>query len=133
VGCPDLLDTDPRFRTQESRTRHAEEVGHFLSQHLVTRPNAEWLDILHGLDIPACPVNDVQDLFDDPHMQAVGFFQEVDHPTEGRLMTTRFPVTFSASPASTRRLAPNLGEHNAELLGGAAPLDADASRLEKLA
>jgi crotonobetainyl-CoA:carnitine CoA-transferase CaiB-like acyl-CoA transferase len=121
VGCPDLLDVDPRFKSQESRTRHAEDVGRFLSQHLSQRPNAEWLEILHGLDIPACPVNAVQDLFEDPHMKAVDFFQTVEHPTEGRLTTTRFPVTFSASPASIRRLAPNLGEHNTEVLGDAAP------------
>jgi crotonobetainyl-CoA:carnitine CoA-transferase CaiB-like acyl-CoA transferase len=119
VGCPTLLDEDSRFASQESRTQHAEAAGAFLASHLPARTNAEWLETLHGIDIPACPVNSIEALFDDPHLQAVGFFEEVDHPTEGRLKTTRFPVRFSATPASVQRLAPNLGEHNAEILGAA--------------
>jgi crotonobetainyl-CoA:carnitine CoA-transferase CaiB-like acyl-CoA transferase len=116
VGDPDLIARDARFASQEARTRHAEDAGRYLAGHLVTRTNAQWLDALHAIDIPACPVNSIEDLFDDPHLRAVGFFEEVDHPTEGRLVNPRFPVTFSASPASVQRLAPNLGEHNAELL-----------------
>jgi crotonobetainyl-CoA:carnitine CoA-transferase CaiB-like acyl-CoA transferase len=120
VGEPDLLATDPRFASQETRTRHAEDVGRFLSEHLPTRTNMEWLAILDAADIPACPVNHIQDLFEDPHLKAVKFFQDWDHPTEGRVKTSRFPVNFSDSPASIRRLAPNIGEHNAEILGEAA-------------
>jgi crotonobetainyl-CoA:carnitine CoA-transferase CaiB-like acyl-CoA transferase len=117
VGCPDLLDTDERFRSQETRTRHAEDVGRFLAGHLVTRDNKDWLDVLHGIDIPASPVNAIEDLTEDPHLKAVNFFEETDHPTEGKVRVCRFPVQFSGSPASVRRLAPNLGEHNAEVLG----------------
>ena len=61
-------------------------------------------------------VNTLAGLKDDPHLKAVGFWQEVDHPTEGRLRMTRFPVTFSKTPADVRRLQPRLGEHTAEIL-----------------
>jgi len=117
IGCPDLLDTEPPFKSQESRTRHAETVGHFLSQQLPRRTNAEWLEALHAIDIPACPVNAIEALFQDPHLTAVDFFQTMEHPTEGPVTVCRFPIQFSESPASVRRLAPNLGEHNAEVLG----------------
>jgi crotonobetainyl-CoA:carnitine CoA-transferase CaiB-like acyl-CoA transferase len=117
VGCPDLLDTDERFRSQETRTRYAEDVGRFLAGHLITRDNREWLEVLHGIDIPASPVNAIEDLIEDPHLKEVNFFEEMDHPTEGKVRVCRFPVQFSGSPASVRRLAPNIGEHNAELLG----------------
>jgi crotonobetainyl-CoA:carnitine CoA-transferase CaiB-like acyl-CoA transferase len=120
IGQPDLMETDDRFRSMESRTRHAQEIGAFLSAELPKRSNAEWLEVLHGIDIPACPVNSIEALFADPHLKAVNFFQEADHPTEGRVTVSRCPISFSASPASIRRLAPNLGEHNAELLGEAA-------------
>jgi crotonobetainyl-CoA:carnitine CoA-transferase CaiB-like acyl-CoA transferase len=119
VGCPSLLDEDSRFASQQSRTVNAEEVGRFLAGHLIGRTNQEWLHILHGIDIPACPVNSVDDLLRDPHLNAVGFFEDVEHPTEGTLKTARFPVRFGASPASIRRLAPNLGEHNDDILGAA--------------
>jgi crotonobetainyl-CoA:carnitine CoA-transferase CaiB-like acyl-CoA transferase len=122
VGRPELLDNDARFSTQESRTQNAEEMGRFLAEHLPARGNKEWLETLHKIDIPACPVNAIGDLLDDPHLQAVNFFETMDHPTEGKVLVSRFPVQFGASPASIRRLAPNLGAHNAELLGAPAPL-----------
>jgi crotonobetainyl-CoA:carnitine CoA-transferase CaiB-like acyl-CoA transferase len=117
VGCPDLMENDERFRSQESRTRHAEEVGNFLADKLRARGNSEWLEALRQIDIPACPVNSIEELFDDPHLKAVGLFEEIDHPTEGKVMVSRHPVRYSRSPASIRRLAPNLGEHTAEVLG----------------
>lgn len=117
VGIPDLLEKDPRFQSQESRTVHAENIGRFLESHLVKRTNAEWLSILHKADIPASPVNSLDALLDNSHLNAVDFFEEIDHPTEGRLTVCRFPVRFGRTPASVRRLAPNLGEHTGEILG----------------
>jgi crotonobetainyl-CoA:carnitine CoA-transferase CaiB-like acyl-CoA transferase len=118
VGCPDLLATDARFASQESRTQYAEAVGSFLAGHLAARTNAAWLEALHGIDIPACKVNAIEDLMTDPHLQAVGLFQQAEHPTEGTLTTCRFPVRFGRTPADVRCLAPNLGEHGQEVLGG---------------
>jgi crotonobetainyl-CoA:carnitine CoA-transferase CaiB-like acyl-CoA transferase len=116
IGQPDLMTKDARFATQESRTQHAQDVGRFLSEQLPARSNAEWLELLHRIDIPACPVNAIEDLLTNPHLQAVGFFEEMDHPTEGKVNVARYPVRFGASPANIRALAPNLGEHNAEFL-----------------
>ena len=118
VGDPELLDRDARFRTMENRTQNAQEIGAYLARHLAARTNTEWLHALVEADIPACPVNAVEDLFDDPHLKAVGLFEQAEHPTEGTLTVSRFPVRFSKTPASIRRLAPNLGEHNAEIFGG---------------
>ena len=116
VGCPDLMTTDPRFITQDMRTRHAVEMGQFLAGHLRERTNADWLELLHGVDIPCCPVNSMEDLLDDPHLKAVGLFEEVEHPTEGAMTVCRFPVSFSETPVNLRRLAPNLGEHNRDII-----------------
>lgn len=115
VGHPDLIDTDPRFRNQESRTQYAEDMGSFLSGHLLARTNADWIELLTQADIPVSPVNSIESLFDDPHLKAVGLFQQMEHPTEGAVNVARFPVRFSKSPASIRRLAPNLGEHTEEV------------------
>ena len=128
VGDPDLLNKDVRFQNQETRTRHAEYMGSFLAGHLAGKTNREWLKLLTEADIPASPVNDVEDLFDDPHLNAVKFFSEVEHPTEGMLKVHRFPVSFSKSPASIRRLAPTLGQHTAEVLAELETLVASDSR-----
>lgn len=116
VGVPDLLDTDPRFLNQETRTQYAEDMGRFIADHMPARTNAEWCELLTRADIPVSPVNAIEDLFDDPHLKAVGLFQQMEHPTEGLLNVTRFPIRFSQTPATIRRLAPNLGEHTEEVL-----------------
>jgi crotonobetainyl-CoA:carnitine CoA-transferase CaiB-like acyl-CoA transferase len=118
VGQPDIIDHDPRFASQEARTLNAEAAGSYLADHLLERATSEWLQLLHGADIPVSAVNAIEDLFDDQHLKAVGFFEDIGHPTEGVLKSPRFPVQFSASPASVRRLAPNLGEHNGEVFAG---------------
>jgi crotonobetainyl-CoA:carnitine CoA-transferase CaiB-like acyl-CoA transferase len=122
VGVPGLLDTDTRFKSTDDRTRNAEAAGRFLAEHLAKRATADWLTALQAIDIPAGPVTALADLLDDEHLAAVGFFEKLDHPTEGPLTVPRFPIHYSASPAQIRRLAPNLGEHNDELL-----LDAQGS------
>jgi len=116
IGQPALMQSDPRFASMESRTQHARDMGQFLSEQLPSRTNAEWLTLLHDIDIPACPVNAIEDLANDPHLQAVNFFEDHEHPTEGTLRIAKFPIRFAQSPANIRRLAPNLGEHNSEFL-----------------
>jgi crotonobetainyl-CoA:carnitine CoA-transferase CaiB-like acyl-CoA transferase len=118
VGQPHIIDEDSRFASQEARTVNAEAAGSFLAGHLPARTTAEWLELLHGADIPVTAVNAIEDLFEDPHLKAVSLFEDIEHPTEGMLKSPRFPVQFSASPASVRRLAPNLGEHNSEVFAG---------------
>jgi crotonobetainyl-CoA:carnitine CoA-transferase CaiB-like acyl-CoA transferase len=117
VGVPHLMESDTRFASQESRTRHAEDVGLFLAAHLLQRSNSEWLALCNQLDIPACKVNSIEELFEDSHLKAVDFFEDVVHPSEGPLKNCRFPIKFSATPSSVQRLAPTLGEHDAEILG----------------
>jgi crotonobetainyl-CoA:carnitine CoA-transferase CaiB-like acyl-CoA transferase len=83
---------------------------------MATKTTAEWIRLLDDADIPVSPVNDLHSLIDDPHMQAIGFFKEMDHPTEGKLRTMDIPIRFSRTPGAIRRHAPNLGEHSAEIL-----------------
>ncbi len=76
---------------------------------MLTRTTGEWLALFGHTSVPTNMVNTLAGLKDDPHLNAVGFWQEVEHPTEGRLRMTRFPVTFSKTPADVRRLQPRLG------------------------
>jgi crotonobetainyl-CoA:carnitine CoA-transferase CaiB-like acyl-CoA transferase len=73
---------------------------------LPSRNTAEWLTILEPLQVPCSAVNTIDDLLDDPHLKAVGFFENVEHPSEGEMLNVRPPVRFSATPAATRKLAP---------------------------
>jgi crotonobetainyl-CoA:carnitine CoA-transferase CaiB-like acyl-CoA transferase len=82
-------------------------------------------------NIPATPVLAMEDLADDPHLQAVGMFQTYEHPTEGRLRTTKVPIRFSATPGELRRGAPRFGEHNAEILREAGYAEAEIDALRR--
>jgi crotonobetainyl-CoA:carnitine CoA-transferase CaiB-like acyl-CoA transferase len=115
LGIDDLVVPGSIYADLATRTIHSAEVGAFLADSFRDKTNAEWLALLNAEDIPCGPVNSIDDLYNDPHLAAVGLFQTVEHPTEGETVTTRFPINFSASPATLRRLAPNLGEHGSVL------------------
>ena len=112
IGRPDLMQEDERFGSMQSRTSHAEVAGDLLAGELAKKTSAEWLALLGDADIPACRVNSVDELFDDPHLNAVAFFSDMEHPTEGTLRVARSPMKFSRTPLEIRRLAPALGEFN---------------------
>ena len=79
-------------------------------------PTAEWLTLLEQADIPCGPMHTPDDLFNDPHLQAVGMFPEIDHPTEGRIRHIKVPVQFSKTPGGLQRHAERLGGSSAEVL-----------------
>lgn len=116
LGRDEMFDADPRFSTHTSRSEHIGEVYAFVAEQLSTRTNAQWLAALTEADIPVMPLNSLEDLLDDPHLNATGFFSTVEHPTEGRLRTMALPSRWSACPPDAPRPAPRLGEHSAEVL-----------------
>jgi crotonobetainyl-CoA:carnitine CoA-transferase CaiB-like acyl-CoA transferase len=61
-------------------------------------------------------MNTLDTLLEDPHLADVGFIEEVEHPTEGRIRTLRPPIRWSRSRPGPWRPAPNLGEHTAQVL-----------------
>src|SRR6266849_734483 len=115
VGRQDLLD-DPRYKTLATRLRHIEGLYEELAKLALTRTNAEWLAELDRRNIPAMSVNTLESLLHDPHLEAVGFWQTVEHPSEGTLRLPGIPVTYGKTPGAIRRLPPRLGEHSLEIL-----------------
>ncbi len=113
------LEADERFATMQQRTAHIGELYALLGETLRTRSTDEWLALCERLEIPACRVNSLDGIRQDPHLRAVGFFQDVQHPSEGRLQSMTAPVLFDGERAPLAP-APRLGEHNEEILGSGA-------------
>ncbi|MCP5267152.1 MAG: CoA transferase [Burkholderiaceae bacterium] len=100
-----------------------------LREIMPTRTSAEWLATCDALDVPATRIYGIDELPEHPHLKAVGFFQDAEHPTEGAIRQMRPPTRFSATPASIRSPAPRLGQHTAEVLREAGLGDAEITAL----
>jgi crotonobetainyl-CoA:carnitine CoA-transferase CaiB-like acyl-CoA transferase len=114
----DLIEDD-RFKNLSSRVENIDDTYSETGKILATKTTQEWLDIFADTKVPVIIVNSLDDLFTDPHLEAVGFWQDFDHPTEGKLKMPGFPVKFSETPATIRKHAPNFGEHSLEILAEA--------------
>lgn len=107
---------DPRFSTASARAKNIEEALTLLAKALETKTTAEWLKLLDQADIPSGPVVALEDLYDDPHLQDVGFFGDYEHPTEGKMKIPRPAVWMSETPPEVGTLAPVLGADTLEVL-----------------
>lgn len=116
AGRPDMVE-DPRVNDPTIRSQSIAELYGMIADLMPERPSAEWLSLLEQADIPAMPVHTLEGLLEDPHLTATGFFQDFDHPSEGRLRATAAPVR--GMGAALRRGAPRLGEHSREVLAEA--------------
>jgi len=115
IGRPELQ-RDPRYATQEARSRDFQGAYALVAEEIAKRSTAEWITALEAADIPVQKMNSLQDILDDPHLAAIGYFQEREHPTEGRIRSMAVPSEWSESPPQYRRHAPSLGEHTREIL-----------------
>lgn len=105
AGRPDLAD-DERFASAGARSRHVDQYYRLISELIATKTTAEWVALLAQADVPAIPVNTLEDVMEDEHLQATGFFAEYEHPSEGRVRTTAVPLHFDKTPGSATRVSP---------------------------
>jgi crotonobetainyl-CoA:carnitine CoA-transferase CaiB-like acyl-CoA transferase len=117
LGFPELAD-DPRYATIAARTGNIDELYTWLAGVMKTKSTADWRARLDAADVPNGGVNDLMGVVRDPYLRDAGFFQPLDHPSEGRLTTMPFPVAFSETPLEQNLPPARLGEHTAEILAG---------------
>jgi crotonobetainyl-CoA:carnitine CoA-transferase CaiB-like acyl-CoA transferase len=103
------------YATLERRARHIDKVYALVAETMKERTTQEWLALFRGLDIPAAPLRTPGELFDNPHLNAVGLFETVDTP-HGPVRFPGVPTWFSRTPGRVAGPAPELGEHTREVL-----------------
>lgn len=106
---------DARFCDISSRTRHIETLYEIAGGIVSQRDTAHWLALCARVEIPAAPINRLQDLENDPHLQSVNFFTSVQSDSGHRYRYTRNPVTMQRSQVAPQ-MAPTLGAHTREVL-----------------
>ena len=117
INMPELAQDD-RFRSPRRRLEHHEEIHRILTAWVETRTVDEVMAVLgpDGANVPCAPVMSVGELVSDPHLAARGMLKRLHHPKAGEVLVPGIPFKLSATPGEIRRLGPELGEHNAEVL-----------------
>ena len=128
AGKPEMA-KDQRFADQPSRSKNIDALYEIVTEIMADRSSAEWLRVLEEADIPVMPMNSPEDLFDCPHLTAVGMFPEVEHPTEGKIRHIKVPVNFSKTPGGYYRHPENLGQSTAEALADVGYSEAEIAAL----
>ncbi|RME83822.1 MAG: CoA transferase [Caldilineae bacterium] len=132
LGIQDTLGSDPRFRTNADRLQHRGELRQALQEIFATQPAEYWLEKLRAVKIPCGPINEVDEILNDPHIQARGMIVELRHPVAGTVKSLGNPMHLSHTPASYRLPPPLLGQHTEEILDslGLSPAEVAALRQE---
>ena len=110
------LAVDARFAEYVPRMRNIDKLYALMAAAVAQKSVSDWASLCDEAQIPWAPVNTLDDLFEDPHLDAVGFFHRSSHPTEGETVLPTLPTEFSETPTSIRRHAPYHGEHSEEVL-----------------
>jgi len=105
----------PELATLAERSKHIDRVYGLLAETFRERTTAEWLELLNRLGIPAAPLRTPDELFDNPHLNATGFFETVETPN-GKVRFPGVPTWFSQTPGKVAGPAPELGAHTREVL-----------------
>ena len=129
IGRPQELEGNPHLATYAARARNYQETYGRLAEIFATRTTGEWLTLLERNDIPCVRPNELDDLIDDPHLAAVEFVREVDHPSEGKLRLAGIPSRWNGASLPISRPPPRLGEHSVEVLRDAGLDPAEIERL----
>lgn len=118
IGRGAEYESDPRLNDLSTRTRHYDEVYRRVAEIVRTRTTREWLELLQEHDIPCVPLHGLDDLVEDEHLAAVGFFERLAGP-DGGLTLVGVPTRWNGARLPVRRPAPLLGEHSVEVLAEA--------------
>ena len=108
------LAEDPRFRTNKERVVHRHELVPILADILVTKPRAEWAQLLDAAGIPNGPINTLDQVVADAQTQALGIIQQ---KAGSELGLVGLPLSFDGVRPSLQKTAPMLGEDNRKHLG----------------
>ena len=112
----EALLADPRFATNPIRVQNRQLVTDTLTPVMKSKTTAEWIDALEALKIGCGPINTLEQVFADPHVQAREMVVDMAHGSGEKVKVIANPVKLSATPPSYRSAPPVLGEHTNAVL-----------------
>lgn len=115
IGHSELA-LDPRFRTNPQRVRNREPLIALLSEIMQSKPVAYWLSLFESVNVPAGPINNLEQVYQNPQVQARKMKISLPHPTAGQAKLVASPLRLSDSPVQYHSAPPLLGEHTEQVL-----------------
>jgi crotonobetainyl-CoA:carnitine CoA-transferase CaiB-like acyl-CoA transferase len=115
LGLPHLKE-DPKFRQNHLRHQNRSELIPVLEKVTQTRSASHWVEALSAAGVPCGLIQKYDQVFDDPHLRARGFFKDAPHAKLGSVRQIGSPMRLSETPAQMVRAGPLLGEHSAQVL-----------------
>jgi len=125
AGAPELPE-DPRFDTNSNRLANRAELIPILEELIQQKTTDFWVQAMEENSISCGPINNLAQVFDDPHVIARGMKLEMDYPASngGKVTLINSPIKMSGTPTTNRMAPPMLGQHTDEVLGELLELDA---------
>jgi formyl-CoA transferase len=132
AGRRDLAE-DPRFSTNPGRVKNRAILVPIVQEIVRQRPRGDWIEALEAAGVPCGPINNMQEVFENPQVRHRGMRVDIPHPAGVACPTVASPMRFSATPVTYDVPPPLLGQHTREILGevlglGAAELEALAAQ-----
>lgn len=115
AGIANLAD-DPRFVTNQARVARRAELIPLLRQATVFKTTAQWIESLEKAGVPCGPINDLQQVFADPQVQARGLRLDLPNALGSSTPQVASPLRLSVTPVAYRSAPPLLGQHTDSLL-----------------
>ena len=115
IGEPDLAD-HPTFAARDDRAANRDICNAMISQWTKDLSREEVLTTLQESGLPAAPVNSFPDASKDPHVLARDMLQPTDFGNGVTIPITGPAAKFSRTPTRVRSAAPDIGQHNEEIL-----------------
>jgi crotonobetainyl-CoA:carnitine CoA-transferase CaiB-like acyl-CoA transferase len=107
---------DSRFVRNQDRVRHRDLLIPMIAGQLMTQGKQHWLSLLEAAKVPCGPINNLAEVFADPHVQHRQMVQQWQHPLQADLSLVASPIKMSETPVRQSMPPPMLGEHNHQVL-----------------
>ena len=117
LGLEKELGEDARFASNADRIQNRDALIPLLQKKFAGSPSSMWLERLRAADIPAAPIQTVEESLHDPQTISRGLIVELEHPTLKTARSIANPIRFQTQPVLYRLPPPMLGEHSREILG----------------
>ena len=132
IDRENLID-DPRFAKNANRVEHLDELEAEIESTLTQRTTEAWISVIaEDAGVPAGPVYNVDEAFDNPQIDARGTISEIDHPELGTVPVIEHPLKFNNADSGFEMAPPLLGEHNREVFRDHGYSESEIDDLERL-